>query len=65
MGDDSCGNQSICHIRADNFSDGASSGQFDDSLRLRLDGDELEYGVDFQAFVVDPRREYRLFRFRS
>ena len=53
VGDDSCGNQSICHIRADNFSDGASSGQFDDSLRLRLDGDELEYGVDFQAFVVD------------
>ena len=53
LGDESCVGQDICHIRADNFSDGASSGRFDDSLRLRLDGDELEYGVDFQAFVVD------------
>ncbi len=53
LGDDSCGSRDVCHIRADSFSDGASSGRFDDSLRLRLDGDELEYGVDFQAFVVD------------
>ena len=53
LGDDSCGNQNVCHVLADNYRDGASSGQFDDSVRLRLDGDDLEFGVDFQAFVVD------------
>ena len=53
LGDDSCGNQNICHIVADYYRDGASSGRFDDSVRLRLDSDDLEFGVDFQAFVVD------------
>ncbi len=54
LGDDSCGRaQDTCYILADRYSDGASSARFDDSLRLRLDGDELEYGIDFQAFVAD------------
>ena len=53
LGDDSCGNQDICHITADDHRDGATSGRFDDSLRLRLDSDDLEFGVDFQAFVAD------------
>ena len=54
LGDDSCGSaQDTCYILADRYSDGASSARFDDSLRLRLDGDDLEYGVDFQAFVAD------------
>ena len=54
LGDDSCSrNQDRCYIEADNYNDGASSGRFDDSIRLRLQGDDLEFGVDFQAFVVD------------
>ena len=53
LGDDSCRNQRVCHITADRYRDGASSGRFDDSVRLRLDGDDVEFGVDFQAFVVD------------
>ena len=54
LGDDSCSrNQDRCYIEADNYNDGAGSGRFDDSVRLRLDGDEQEFGVDFQAFVVD------------
>ena len=53
LGDDSCRNQNVCHITADNYRDGASSGRFDDSVRLRLDGDDVDFGVDFQAFVVD------------
>ena len=54
LGDDSCSrNQDRCYIEADNYKDGAGSGRFDDSVRLRLDGDEQEFGVDFQAFVVD------------
>ena len=54
LGDDSCSrNQNRCFIEADNYNDGASSGRFDDSIRLRLQGDDLEFGVDFQAFVVD------------
>ncbi len=54
LGDDSCSrNQDRCYIEADNYQDGASSGRFDDSVRLRLGGDEQEFGVDFQAFVVD------------
>ncbi len=53
LGDDSCGRQDTCFILADDYRDGASSGRFDDSVRLRLDGDDLEFGVDFQAFVVD------------
>ncbi|MXX92379.1 MAG: hypothetical protein F4Y63_02850 [Chloroflexi bacterium] len=53
LGDDSCRNQNICYISADRYRDGASSGRFDDSVRLRLDSDDLEFGVDFQAFVVD------------
>ncbi len=53
LGDDSCRDQRVCHITADRYRDGASSGRFDDSVRLRLDGDDVEYGVDFQAFVVD------------
>ena len=43
----------VCYVTADRYRDGASSGRFDDSVRLRLDGDDLEFGVDFQAFVVD------------
>ncbi len=54
LGDDSCGrNQDTCYITADRYRDGASSGRFDDSVRLRLDGNDLEFGVDFQAFVID------------
>ncbi len=53
LGDDSCRNQDVCHILADDYRDGARSGRFDDSARLRLDGDDLEFGVDFQAFVMD------------
>ena len=53
LGDDSCGSQDRCHILADDFRDGASSGRFDDSVRLRLGNDALEFGVDFQAFVMD------------
>lgn len=53
LGDDSCGNQDRCHVLADDFRDGASSGRFDDSVRLRLGNDALEFGVDFQAFVMD------------
>lgn len=53
LGDDSCRNQNVCYITADDYRDGASSGRFDDSVRLRLDSDDLEFGVDFQAFVVD------------
>jgi hypothetical protein len=54
LGDDSCSrNQNTCYISADRYRDGASSGRFDDSVRLRLDGDDLEFGVDFQAFVAD------------
>ncbi|MXZ03735.1 MAG: hypothetical protein F4Y88_08765 [Chloroflexi bacterium] len=53
LGDDSCRNQNVCYVTADRYRDGASSGRFDDSVRLRLDGDDLEFGVDFQAFVVD------------
>ncbi len=54
LGDDSCSrSQDRCFIEADNYDDGASRGRFDDSVRLRLDGDDLEFGVDFQAFVVD------------
>ena len=54
LGDDSCRrSQDVCHIMADNYDDGASSGTFDDGVRLRLDGDDAEFGVDFQAFVVD------------
>ena len=54
LGDDSCSrNQDRCFIEADRYDDGASLGRFDDSVRLRLGGDEQEFGVDFQAFVVD------------
>ena len=54
LGDDSCSrNQDRCFIEADSYDDGDSRGRFDDSIRLRLDGDDLEFGVDFQAFVVD------------
>ncbi len=54
LGDDSCrSNQNTCYITADRFRDGASSGRFDDSVRLRFDGDDVEFGVDFQAFVAD------------
>ena len=54
LGDDSCNrNQQRCFIEAENYDDGDSRGRFDDSIRLRLDGDDLEFGVDFQAFVVD------------
>ena len=53
LGDDSCGSQDQCHILADDHRDGASSGRFDDSVRLRLDSDDLEFGVDFQAFAAD------------
>ena len=53
LGDDSCGNRDTCSISADRYRDGATSAQFDDSIRLRLESDELEFGVDFQAFVLD------------
>ncbi|MYA59034.1 MAG: hypothetical protein F4X40_00545, partial [Chloroflexi bacterium] len=53
LGDDSCRDQDRCHILADDFRDGASSGRFDDTARLRLGNDALEFGVDFQAFVMD------------
>ncbi len=54
LGDDSCSrNQDRCFIEADSYDDGDSRGRFDDSVRLRLQGDDLEFGVDFQAFVVD------------
>ncbi len=54
LGDDSCDrNQARCYIEADDYDDGDSRGRFDDSVRLRLQGDDLEFGVDFQAFVVD------------
>ena len=58
----SCGNQDRCHILADNYRDADSSGRFDDSVRLRLDSDDLEFGVDFQAFVADVAGKHRLFR---
>lgn len=54
LGNDSCrSSQNICYIEADSYDDGDYSGRFDDSIRLHLDGDDLEFGVDFQAFVVD------------
>ena len=54
LGDDSCSRgQNVCFIEADRFNDGDSRGRFDDRVRLRLDSDSLEFGVDFQAFVVD------------
>lgn len=53
LGDDNCGRQDQCHILADNYRDGASSGRFDDTVRLRLGNDELALEVDFQAFVMD------------
>ncbi len=53
LGDDSCRDQDRCHILADDFRDGASSGRFDDTARLRLGNEALEFGVDFQAFVMD------------
>ena len=53
LGDESCRDQDICHILSDDHRDGASSGRFDDTVRLRLDGDDQEFGVDFQAFVMD------------
>ena len=54
LGDESCNrNRNRCFIEADSYDDGDSRGRFDDSVRLRLEGDDLEFGVDFQAFVVD------------
>ena len=54
LGDDSCDRgQNVCFIEADNYSDGDTTARFDDRVRLRLDSDSLEFGIDFQAFVVD------------
>ncbi len=60
LGDDSCDNQNICHILADEYDDGDNNGTFSDRLRLDLqDGGadavtrDAEYDVDFQAFVMD------------
>ena len=53
LGDERCGTGGICHIRGDDHDDGAVTGRFDDSLRLRLESDDREFGVDFQAFAVD------------
>ncbi len=60
LGDDSCDNQDQCHILADEYDDGATSGTFDDDLRLDLqdssgdvDTRDREFQIDFQAFVMD------------
>ncbi len=60
LGDDSCDDQNQCHILADAYDDGASSGTFEDDLRLDLQdssGDAItrdkEFEIDFQAFVMD------------
>ena len=60
LGDDSCSNQDICHVLAESHSDGATSGSFDDTLRLDLrDGGQdanirdSEFQIDFQAFALD------------
>ena len=60
LDDDSCDNQDQCHILADEYDDGATSGTFDDNLRLDLqdssgdvDTRDREFEIDFQAFVMD------------
>ena len=60
LGDDSCDNQDLCHIFAEEYDDGDNRGTFDDDIRLDLwDGTDdvetrdKEYKVDFQAFVMD------------
>ena len=62
LGDDACDDgQEVCHILSDSYDDGATSGGFEDSLRLDLwDGSDealdirdKEFEIDFQAFVMD------------
>lgn len=61
LGDDACDDgHPVCHILSDSYDDGATSGGFDDSLRLdlyssggALDVRDKEFEIDFQAFVMD------------
>ena len=60
LGRESCGEQDRCHIKADRHDDGSTNATFSDSIRLNLqDGSDtaetrdMEYQVDFQAFVLD------------
>ena len=60
LGRESCGEQDLCHIKADRHDDGSNTATFSDSIRLNLrDGNEQaptrdrEYQVDFQAFAMD------------
>ncbi len=61
LGDDQCRDDAPdCFIEAEAYEDGATSGTFDDSLRLDLyDGTsdftvrDREFDIDFQAFVMD------------
>ena len=61
LGDDQCRDgERDCFIEAEAYDDGATSGTFDDSLRLDLyDGTsdftvrDREFDIDFQAFVMD------------
>ena len=61
LGDDSCDNHAHCYIESEEYDDGANRGTFDDSIRLDLqdgskgdvDTRDKEFGIDFQAFVLD------------
>lgn len=62
LGDDACQDVTpfLCHITAEAYDDGAVRGTFDDSVRLDLQSNgedaeirDMEYEIDFQAFVMD------------